>query len=86
MQVMVLLVKEGTHKALLSIEKKSSKMEVNEWVDLDVRAKVTIIQYLSDEVLYNVMNEKITAGLWCKRESLHDEEFIKQTLLEEVVV
>ena len=55
-------------------------------MDLDVRAKVTIIQYLSDEVLYNVMNEKITAGLWCKRESLHDEEFIKQTLLEEVVV
>jgi len=22
---------------------------------------------------YNVMNEKTTAGLWCKLESLHDE-------------
>jgi len=32
-------------------------------MDLDVRAKATVILYLSDEVLYNVMNEEITASL-----------------------
>jgi len=33
--------------------------------------KVTIILCLSDEILYNVMNEEITAGLWCRLESLY---------------
>jgi len=70
MRVMMLLVKEGTHKVLLGVEKKSSKME-DEWVDLDVRAKTTAIICLSDEVLYNVMNEKTTTSLWCKLESLY---------------
>ena len=37
MRVMLLLVKEGTHKTLLSTEKKPSKMENDdEWVYLDV--------------------------------------------------
>ena len=42
MRVTVLLVKEGTHKALLGIEKKPSKMEDNEWNDIEFRAKVII--------------------------------------------
>jgi len=67
----LLLVKEGTHKALLGIEKKPSKMENDEWNDIDFRAKATIILCLSDEVIYNVMNEKTTAGLWCRLESLY---------------
>ena len=62
MGVTTLLVKESTRKALLDAEKKPSKMEDNEWVDLDVRAKATIILCLSDEVLYNIMNKKIIAG------------------------
>jgi len=66
-----MLVKEGTHKALLHAEKKPSKMEDDECIDLDVRAKDTIILYLSDEVLYNIMNEKTTASLWCKLKSLY---------------
>jgi len=53
---------------------------------MDVRVNVTIILCLLDEVLYNVMNEKTTACLWCKLESLHDEEFIQQTLFEKAVV
>ena len=59
----MLLVKEGTHKALLGIEKKPSKMENDEWNDIDFRAKATTILCLSDEVLYNVMNEETTADL-----------------------
>ena len=34
-----MLVNKGTHKALLGIEKKPSKMEDDEWNDIDFRAK-----------------------------------------------
>ena len=53
----------GPHKVLLGIEKKPLKMEDDEWNDIDFRVKATIILCLSDEVLYNVTNEEITAGL-----------------------
>ena len=39
MRVTSLLVKEGTHKALLDFKKKSSMMEYVEWNDIDFRAK-----------------------------------------------
>ena len=39
-------------------------------MNLNVRANAIIILCLSDEVLYNAMNEETTAGLWCKLESL----------------
>jgi len=32
----------GIHKALLGAEKKPSKMEDDEWVDLDIRGKATL--------------------------------------------
>ena len=41
-------------------------MDNDEWNDIDFRAKVTIILYLSDEVLYNVMNDETIAEFWCK--------------------
>ena len=56
--------------ALLGIEK-PSKMEDDEWNDIDFRAKATIILCLFDEVLYNMMNEEITADLWCRLKSLY---------------
>jgi len=71
MRVTSLPMKEGTHKALLDIEKKSSKIEDDKWDDIDFHAKVMIIMCLYDEVLYNMMNEEITTGLWCKLESLY---------------
>ena len=66
-----LLVKEGTHKVLLGIEKKPSKMEDNECNDIDFRTKATIILCLSDKVLYNVMNEETIANLWCRLVSIY---------------
>jgi len=30
-----------------------------------------IIVYLSDEILYNVMNEEINSDLWCRLKSLY---------------
>ena len=71
-----MLVTEGTHKDLLGIEKKPSKMGDDEWNDINFRAKTTIIMCLSDEVLYNLMNEETTAGLWCRLENLYNEEFV----------
>ena len=64
-------MKEGTHKAPLGIKKKPSRMEDDEWNVIDFRAKATIILCLSDEVLYNVMNEETTASLWYRLESLY---------------
>ena len=61
----------GTHKTLLGIEKKPSKMEEDEWNDIDFRAKATIILCISDEVLYNVMNKETTAGFYYRLESLY---------------
>jgi len=43
MRVTSLLVKDGTHMTLLGIEKQPSKMEDDEWNDIDFRAKATII-------------------------------------------
>jgi len=63
MRATSLLVKEGTHKTILGIEKKSSKIENDEWNGIDFRAKATIMLCLSDEVLYNVMNEETIVGL-----------------------
>jgi len=53
-----LLMKDGTHKALLGIEKKPSKMEDDEWNEIDFHAKAIIILCLSYEILYNVINER----------------------------
>jgi len=71
MRVTSLLVKVSTHKVLLGIEKKPSKMEDDEWNDIDLRVRATIILCLSDEILYNVMNEETTADLSCRLESLY---------------
>ena len=68
MRVMTLLVKESIHKALLGAEK-LLKMGDDEWNDIDFRDKTTIILCLSYEVFYNVMNNEITTGLWCRLES-----------------
>ena len=62
-------------------------MKDDEWNDINFRAKATIIICISDEILYNFMNEEIIAELWCKLvKPLHNEEFVKQVLHEEAVV
>src|SRR3954464_3710093 len=71
MRVTSLLVKEGTYQALQGIRKKPSTMGEDDWKEIDIKANVTIILCLSDEVLYNVMNEDTAAGLWSRLESLY---------------
>jgi len=36
-------------------------MEDDEWIDIEFHAKAMIILCLSDEILYNVMNEQTIA-------------------------
>src|SRR3954465_2689939 len=71
MQVTSLLVKEGIHRALQGISKKPSDMDEDDWQDMDYKARATIVLCLSDEVLYNVMNEESGAGVWSRLESLY---------------
>jgi len=75
MRVTSLIVKEGTHKALLGIEKKLSKMNDDEWIDMHFRAKVMIILCLS---VYNVMNEETTVGLLYMTKSLSNKLCMKK--------
>ena len=42
-----------------------------EWEDMDVKAAGTIELCLADEVMYNIMDETMTARLWLKLESLY---------------
>src|SRR3954463_2568735 len=71
MRVTSLLVKERTHMALQEISKKPSNMDEDDWEDMDYKARATIILCLSDEVLYNVINEDSAEGLWSRLESLY---------------
>src|SRR3954470_7778432 len=71
MRVTSLLVKEGTYQALQGIRKKPSTMGEDDWKKIDIKAKVTIILCLSDEVLYNILNEDTAAGMWNRLESLY---------------
>src|SRR3954468_6537387 len=71
MRVTSLLVKEGTYQALQGIRKKTSTMGEDDWKEIDIKAKATIILCLSDEVLYNVMNEDTAAGMWSRLKSLY---------------
>ena len=41
---------------------------------------------LSGEILYNVINEETTAGLWCRLESLYMTKSVEQAFHEEVVI
>ena len=65
-----LLMKEGTHKTLLGIEKKPSKMD-DEWNDINFRSKAMFILCLLDEVLYNVMNEETIVGFWFRLKNFY---------------
>ena len=65
------VAREGEHTQGSSWYKKQSKMDDDEWNDIDFRTNATIILCISDEVLYNVMNEETTSGLWCRLESLY---------------
>ena len=52
-----ILIQQGIKVALLGKDKKPSKIDDDEWADIDERAMSSIEQYLSDEVMFNVEKE-----------------------------
>jgi hypothetical protein len=66
-----LLVQKGLQKALVGKTKKPTSMTDEDWEDLDARALSTIRLCLEDEVLFNIIEEETTTGLWNILESLY---------------
>jgi hypothetical protein len=66
-----LLVQQGLQKALAGKLKKPTTMTNEEWEDLDVKCLSTIRLCLADDVLFNIIGEDTTSGLWSNLESLY---------------
>jgi hypothetical protein len=66
-----LLVQQGLQKALVGKTKKPTSMTDEDWEDLDARALSTIRLCLEDEVLFNIVGEETTTGLWNRLESIY---------------
>jgi hypothetical protein len=66
-----LLVQQRLQKALAEKSKKLASMTDEDWEDLDARALNTIRLCLADEVLFSIVEETKTKGLWTKPESLY---------------
>jgi hypothetical protein len=82
-----LLVQQGLQKALAGKSKKPTAMTEWEWEDLDAKALSTIRLCLADEVMFNIVGEDTTSGLWSKLESLYmTKSLTSKNLLEETVV
>lgn len=71
MRMKSILIQQGIKVALSGKEKKPTKINDDDWVDIDERALSTIQLYLSDEVLYNVRKETTAKSLWEKIETLY---------------
>jgi hypothetical protein len=63
-----LLVQQGLVKALYGKTKKPEKMTGDEWEELNMKAVSTIRLLLADKVMYDVMKERSTAGIWLNLE------------------
>ena len=61
-----LLVQQGVAKALLGKSKQPLNMKNDEWSDIDDKALSSIQLCLANDVLFNIVSEKTTAGLWIK--------------------
>jgi hypothetical protein len=66
-----LLVQQGVVKALLGKSKKPVTISDEEWEEINVRALSAIRLCLVYDVLFNIVMEKTTIGLWMKLESLY---------------
>jgi len=66
-----LLVQQGVVKVLLGKEKQPASMTDEDWDEMNARALSAIRLCLVDDVLFNIVTEKTTTGLWSKMESLY---------------
>jgi hypothetical protein len=63
-----LLVHQGLVKALYGKTKKLEKMIDDIWEEQDMKAVSTIWLLLANEIMYDVMEENSTAGIWLNLE------------------
>ena len=79
-----MLVQHGLVRALTG--KQPEKTSDDDWEELQMKVVSTIRLCLADEVLYQVMEEESSAGIWAKLESrymsksLTNKLFLKQKL------
>ena len=66
-----LLIQQGVAKAPLGKSKQPFAMTDDEWSDIDDRELSGIRLCLADDVLFNIVSEKTTAGLWTKLEKMY---------------
>jgi len=66
-----LLVQQGLYKAFVSKSKRLMSMTDKDREDLDSRALKTICFCLAYDVLFNIVGEETTIGVWNIMESLH---------------
>jgi hypothetical protein len=64
LKIQDLLVQQGLQKVLDGKSKKSTSMIDEDWEDLDAISLSTICLCLEDEVLFNIVEDETTTGLW----------------------
>ena len=73
-------MQQGLHKALDGVTKKPARMSSSDWEDLDARTLSTVQLCLADEVLFNIVGESTTVGLWKKLETLYMTKSLKNRI------
>jgi len=53
---------------------------------MDIKAAGTIQLCLANEVMYNVMDEETTTGLWSRLEIVYDKEPLQQAVSQETTI
>jgi hypothetical protein len=66
-----LLVQQGLQKTFAGKSNKPTTMTEWEWEDLDAKTLSTIRLCLADEVMFNIVRDDKTSGLWRKLESIY---------------
>ena len=70
-KVKTLLLQQGLHKTLQGKSAKPVSSSNEDWEEMDLKVASTIQLCLADEVMYNVMDEETTIGLWSRLEILY---------------
>ena len=67
----MLLMQHDLHKTLQGKPSKPTCTSDMDWEEMDLKAASTIQLCLTDEMMYNVIDEEIITGLWSKLETLY---------------
>jgi len=76
----VLLVQLGLHKTLQEKSTKPASMSNENWEEIDLKVPSMIQLCLTNEVMYNVMDEETDTSLWSRLEMLYLKESLSNKL------